>query len=96
VNAFFRESFDRDLSAITDAGLLRRIQKMIEQVEAARTLHEIPHLKRLEAKANISAFGLAIIASVLFSSRVRSHSCVASIAGRFTAIFPERHSDFPR
>jgi mRNA interferase RelE/StbE len=50
VNTFFRESFDKDLSAVTDAGLLRRIQKIIEQVEAARTLHEIPNLKRLEAK----------------------------------------------
>jgi len=50
VNTFFRESFDKDLSAITDAGLLRRIQKMIEQVEAARSFHEIPNLKRLEAK----------------------------------------------
>ena len=39
-----------DLSAITDPGLLRRIQKMIEQVEAAQSLHEIPNLKRLEAK----------------------------------------------
>jgi len=50
VNTFFRESFDKDLSAVTDAGLRRRVQKMIEQVEAARTLHEIPNLKRLEAK----------------------------------------------
>ncbi|MGA2176197.1 MAG: type II toxin-antitoxin system RelE/ParE family toxin [Verrucomicrobiota bacterium] len=50
MNTFFRESFDKDLSAVTDAGLLRRIQKIIEQVEAARTLHEIPNLKRLEAK----------------------------------------------
>jgi mRNA interferase RelE/StbE len=50
VNTAFRESFDKDLSAITDAGLLRRIQKVIEQVEAARTFHEISNLKRLEAK----------------------------------------------
>jgi mRNA interferase RelE/StbE len=50
VNTFFRESFDKDLSAVTDAGLLRRIQKVIEQVEAARIFQEIPNLKRLEAK----------------------------------------------
>jgi len=50
VKTLFRESFDKDLSAVTDAGLLRRIQKMIEQVEVARTFHEIPNLKRLEAK----------------------------------------------
>ena len=50
MNTIFRESFDKDLSAVTDVRLLRRIQKIIEQVEAARTLHEIPNLKRLEAK----------------------------------------------
>ncbi len=37
MNTAFRESFDADLSAITDAALLRRIRKVIEQVEAART-----------------------------------------------------------
>ena len=45
----FRESFDKDLSAVTDAALLRRIQKVVEQVEAARTFQQIPNLKRLEA-----------------------------------------------
>ena len=45
----FRESFDADLSAIRDVSLLRRIQKVIEQVEAARTFQQIPNLKRLEA-----------------------------------------------
>jgi len=50
VNALFRESFDTDLSAITGAGLLRRIKKVIEQVEAARTFQQIPNLKRLDAK----------------------------------------------
>ena len=50
MKTLFRESFEKDLSAVTDAGLLRRIQKMIEQVEAARTFQEIPNLKRLEAK----------------------------------------------
>lgn len=45
----FRESFDSDLSVITDASLLRRIRKIIEQVEAARTFQQIPNLKRLEA-----------------------------------------------
>ncbi len=46
----FRESFAEDLSALTDAGLRLRIKRVIEQVEAARTFHEIPNLKRLEAK----------------------------------------------
>ena len=47
----FRESFDKDLSALTDAGLLRRIKRVIEQVEAARTFLQIPNLKRLDARA---------------------------------------------
>ena len=49
MNTAFRESFDADLSAITDAALFRRIRKIIEQVEAARTFQQIPNLKRLEA-----------------------------------------------
>jgi mRNA interferase RelE/StbE len=50
VNTRFRESFDIDLSAIKDAGLLRRIQKVIQQVEAAQIFQQIPNLKRLDAK----------------------------------------------
>jgi len=49
VNTVFRESFDADLSAIRDAALLRRIKKVIEQVEVARTFQQISNLKRLEA-----------------------------------------------
>jgi mRNA interferase RelE/StbE len=50
VKTLFRESFDKDLAAVTDAGLLRRIQKAIEQVESARTFLEISNLKRLDAR----------------------------------------------
>ena len=49
MNTSFRESFDADLDAITDLSLLRRIKKVIEQVEASRTFQQIPNLKRLEA-----------------------------------------------
>ena len=49
MNAAFRETFDADLAEITDLALLRRIRKVIEQVEAARTFQGIPNLKRLEA-----------------------------------------------
>ena len=49
MNTAFRKSFDADLSVIRDAALLRRIKKVIEQVEAARTFQQIPNLKRLEA-----------------------------------------------
>lgn len=50
MKTFFRESFDKDLSAVTDDALLRRVQTVIQQVEAARTFQEIPNFKRLEAK----------------------------------------------
>jgi len=50
LNTRFRESFDEDLSALTNAGLLRRVKRVIEQVEAARTFQKIPNLKRLDAK----------------------------------------------
>jgi len=35
VKTAFRESFDADLAEITQAALLRRIQRVMEQVEAA-------------------------------------------------------------
>jgi len=50
VNTAFRESFDADLSAITDTALLRRIKRVIEQIETARTFLQVPNLKRLDAK----------------------------------------------
>jgi hypothetical protein len=71
VNTAFRESFDADLSDIADAALLRRIKKVIEQVEAARTFQQIPNLKRLEATGKITVFAWVIIASALFSSEAR-------------------------
>lgn len=49
MNTAFRESFDKDLAAVSDDALLRRIKKIIEQVETARTFQQIPNLKRLEA-----------------------------------------------
>ena len=50
MNTRFRESFAEDLSALTDARLLRRIRRVIEQVEAATTFQQVPNLKRLEAR----------------------------------------------
>jgi mRNA interferase RelE/StbE len=49
VNIAFRESFDADLSGITDTTLLCRIRKVIERAEVAQALQQIPNLKRLEA-----------------------------------------------
>jgi hypothetical protein len=71
VTTRFRESFDKDLAAITDVGLLRRIAKAIEQVETARTFLEIPNLKPLETKEKYIAFDSVIIASALFLRKVR-------------------------
>jgi mRNA interferase RelE/StbE len=50
VNTRFRASFDEDLATIADAGLFRRIKRLIERVEAAQSFQEIPNLKRLDAK----------------------------------------------
>lgn len=50
MKVFFRESFAKDLTAITDEALLRRIKEAIERVAQARTFQEIPNLKRLETK----------------------------------------------
>ena len=49
MNTAFRESFDADLAAITNAALLRRIRKIVERVEDAQSFQQIPNLKRLEA-----------------------------------------------
>jgi len=45
-----RESFAEDLSAPKDAAWLRRIQRSIEQVEAASSLQHAPNLRRLESQ----------------------------------------------
>jgi mRNA interferase RelE/StbE len=50
VKTQFRDSFEKDLSAVSDTALLRRVQKVVEQVEAARAFRDIPNAKRLEAK----------------------------------------------
>ena len=49
MNTAFRKSFEADLAAITDVGLLRRIRIVIEHLEAAQSFQQIPNLKRLEA-----------------------------------------------
>jgi len=51
VRICFRESFDKDLAKVSDAALLERIRRMIEQVEAARTFQDISNLKRLDVCA---------------------------------------------
>jgi mRNA interferase RelE/StbE len=50
VNTAFRESFDKDLSALADTGMLRRIRRMQRPGSFDLFDDEIPNLKRLETK----------------------------------------------
>lgn len=43
----FRESFVRDLGAIRNASLRERVTALIETVEQAQSLADIPNLRRL-------------------------------------------------
>ena len=45
----FDSSFYRDFRRIRDPGLRRRVERAIENVEAAATLSEIPGLRRMRA-----------------------------------------------
>lgn len=44
----FRKSFQRDLSAITDKRLLKRVKEVIEAVETTDSLTLLPNLKSLK------------------------------------------------
>ena len=55
MRAEFRASFTRDLRQIRDRALLKRIQEMIEEVEAAESLLDIVHLKKLRAEVTTIA-----------------------------------------
>jgi mRNA interferase RelE/StbE len=50
VKTRFRSSFATDLTAISGASVLHRIKRVIQQVEQASTLRQIPNVKRLDAK----------------------------------------------
>jgi hypothetical protein len=89
VKTAFRESFDSDLSAITDAGLLRRIRKTIEQVESAKRSSRVRISNASNLPASITASGWENIASDLFLKMARLLSCVSFIARKFTATFHE-------
>ncbi|HEX5758185.1 MAG TPA: type II toxin-antitoxin system RelE/ParE family toxin [Thermoanaerobaculia bacterium] len=47
----FRQSFTRDLRKLPSPDLLVRIKALIEQVEAAARLDDLPHLKKLAGGA---------------------------------------------
>lgn len=44
----FRESFAKDLGTIRDRGTLKRIASVIAAAEAAASLNELPHVKKLK------------------------------------------------
>ena len=48
----FRTSFTRDLRRIRDRALLQRVHETIEEVEAAESLPDIVHLKKLRAESH--------------------------------------------
>ena len=48
----FRRSFTRDLRRITDRSVLRRVQAVIEQVEAADRLEEVPSVRKLSGSSH--------------------------------------------
>ena len=48
----FRESFAKDLKGVKDKSLLRRAKEVIELVEQADSLTNIPNLKKLKGGRN--------------------------------------------
>lgn len=48
----FKESFARDLKAVRDKKLLKRVKDVIESVEKAESLSALPHLKKLKGEQN--------------------------------------------
>lgn len=43
----FRQSFERDLKKIKDRSMLDRVRQVIELIEAADNLQEMPNVKKL-------------------------------------------------
>ncbi len=48
----FRDSFARDVKAVRDSSLLKRLKEVIEAVEDADSLADLPNLKKLKANKN--------------------------------------------
>jgi mRNA interferase RelE/StbE len=48
VNSDFTESFLKDLRAIKDKGVLRRVRELIESVEQVQSLGELSNIKKLK------------------------------------------------
>ena len=56
----FKESFAQDLNRLTDKRLLGRVKRVIEAVGSARTIEEIPHIKKLRESGNCFRTGKAL------------------------------------
>lgn len=52
MNVEFRKSFEKDLSKIRDAGLLERIQAVIEEVETIDSFIDLTNIKKLKAEGD--------------------------------------------
>ncbi len=52
MKAEFRDSFAKDLKGVKEKGLLQRVQEMVEAIEKADSLAELPNLKKLKGGGN--------------------------------------------
>jgi mRNA interferase RelE/StbE len=52
VRVAFRDSFAKDLKGVKEKGLLGRVREVIEAVEKADSLAELPNLKKLKGGGN--------------------------------------------
>jgi len=52
VKVAFRDSFVKDLKFVKEKGLLGRVQEVIEAVEKADSLAELPNVKKLKGGGN--------------------------------------------
>jgi len=52
VKTAFRKSFVGDLEALRNKKLLKRVRDFIENVESAKSLNDLPHLKKLKGEKN--------------------------------------------
>ena len=48
MNVEFKANFEKDLRAVKDKTLLRRVGELIEATERARTLDEVGNVKKLK------------------------------------------------
>ena len=61
VNVAFKEGFTKDLRAVRDKSLLRRVRAVIEEFERAQRPNEIPGLKKLKGGSELAVSELKYI-----------------------------------